>query len=78
MTEFSKRVIRHRVKQDFLATGVLNDPALLAAHYIDIKTSRDSSYVIGTPRASKMFDGCMRMHVIGHKYKIKKKEWSNT
>lgn len=77
-TEFSQRVIRRKVKNKFLGSGVLDDPALLAAHYVNIQSSRESQYPITMPRASKMFDGCMRMFVVGHKNNIQKKEWSNT
>lgn len=50
------------------------DPEALAASFSDFKTEKEME-PIGAPRASSLYDACMRKHVIGTKLELMEPRW---
>lgn len=72
--DFAKRVvrIRNRRKGGMVEVDTSAPPEVVASEHIVLKADEEEGR-IGAPRASSLYQACMRMHVIGTKEETTKK-----
>lgn len=72
MSSFATRVARlsSQIRRPVLdEVEIHGDPHAIAAQFIDLH-SRVETRVIGAPRASKLYDSCIRQHILGTHYAV--------
>jgi hypothetical protein len=74
---FAKRVVRMRTRAAILSTAEKSsDPFAIAAENIHMKGELDDLQHVREPRASSLYQACMRMHVLGTHYGTTYQNWN--
>lgn len=77
MSSFAKRVVRfNKPKSELTALEKTGDSLAIAAEQVDLSVQMEEM-PIRQPRASNLYDACMRMYVLGTIHERTKKQWEN-
>jgi len=73
---FAKRVIRFQSQVKSLEIDKISDPLAVASHFLSMEAAKEE-VAIREPRASAVYDGCMRKCVLGTKHSLAEKRYTN-